>query len=104
LGDDAQVQRLLDQYPEDGMAIFLYGHALHTFRTAGDTDQSQALLAEAKKENPHVPAYLLGRKRLPRRLPDAMGFGDESEAVVCATGQMPAWRNTPGALDWLAAG
>jgi hypothetical protein len=40
-----------------------------------------------------VPAYLLCRKRLPRLLPDLVGFGDENEAIAYAA----------DALDWLAS-
>ncbi len=100
-GDDDAVKRLLDRYPEDWSAIWLYGRALHAFRTQGDTKAARKHLAEAMKENPHVPSYLLGRKPVPGRLPELMGIGDESEAVVCAAGQGLAWHDTPGAPRWL---
>lgn len=103
VGEDARVKKLLDLYPEDASAIWSYGRVLHALRTKGDTKQTRKLLAEAKRENRHVPAYLLGRKRLPSRLPEMIGFGDESEAVACAVEQMEAWHKTPGALAWLAA-
>ena len=70
--------------------------------TKGDTARSRRLLAEAKETNPHVPAYLLGRMRLPRELPEYIGLGDEPEAISCAAEQMEPWRKTPGAHDWLA--
>ena len=66
------------------------------------TRAAMTKLAEARRTNPRVPAYLLGRKRIPARLPDAIGFGDESEAVACAADQTDAWNATHGALDWLA--
>ena len=103
VGEDARVKKLLDLYPEDASAIWSYGRVLHALRTKGDTKQTRKLLAEVKRENRHVPAYLLGRKRLPSRLPEMIGFGDESEAVACAVEQMEAWHKTPGALAWLAA-
>jgi tetratricopeptide (TPR) repeat protein len=102
LGDDAHVEKLLRQFPEDAMALFAYGRALHAYRTQGNSKQARKLLATALNENPHVPTYLLGKKRLPRHLPDTIGFGDESEAIVCAAELLPGWRNTPGAQDWLA--
>jgi len=104
LDDATGLQQLLDAYPDDVAAVWAYGRALHAFRHEGDTPASRRLRAEARRWNPHVPAYLTGRKRLPRRLPDLIGMGDESEAVACAAEQMAAWRATPGALAWLASG
>jgi hypothetical protein len=49
-----------------------------------------------------VPAYLLGRKKLPQTLPDYHGFGDDNEAVCYASDGIENWRATPGALAWLA--
>lgn len=99
--DDAQVPGLLDLYPDDAAAMWQYGRALHQLRAEGDTPHARRLLDEAKASNPYVPAYLLGRKRLPSRLPEMIGLGDESEAIYCAAGQIDAWRDTPGALAWL---
>lgn len=102
-GEEAAVQTLLDQYEGDGAALWLYASALHAYRTQGDSAASRKLLLAAKEQNPHVPAYLLGQKRLPRELPDTIGFGDEREAVYCASELLPAWKKTTGALAWLAA-
>jgi len=101
IGDDSEVKKLLDSYPDDAAASWLYGRALHAVRTEGDTARAKTLRARAEQENPYVAAYLLGRKRLPRQLPDLIGFGDESEAIACAAEQMAAWRSSPGALAWL---
>ncbi|MBI4493314.1 MAG: hypothetical protein HY690_11055 [Chloroflexi bacterium] len=101
LGDDAQVKRLFDLYPDDAAAVWLYGRALSAFRAEGDSKRARKRLAEAKKGNPYVPDYLLGRKRLPGRLPATIGFGDEREAIACAAAQVAAWRKTLGALAWL---
>jgi len=101
LGDDAQVGQLLERYADDATAMWLYGRALHAFRSEGDTPRARQLRREAERGNPHVPAYLLGKRPLPRRRPDLIGFGDEREAMVCAADQMAAWRTTPGALAWL---
>ncbi len=64
---------------------------------------ARKLLAEAREENPHVPAYLAGRKALPKRLPDYVGFGDESEAIDYAAGAAALWASVPGALAWLVS-
>ena len=54
-----------------------------------------------RKQNPHVPAYLSGRKLLPARLPDYVGFGDASEAVGYAASAKALWESVPDALAWL---
>lgn len=100
-GDDDEAGRLLDLYPDDAAATWVYGRALRLFRVERDSSDARQALAEAARWNPHVPAYLLGKRRLPKQLPDLVGFGDEREAVACAAEQLEAWRKTPGALGWL---
>lgn len=101
--DAEGVSRLLAQFPDDVAAVWLYGRALHRFATEGDSRQARELIAEARRANPFVPDYLLGTKRLPRVLPETVGLGDEKEAIYCTVTLLLAWRNTPGALAWLAA-
>lgn len=103
LGRDEQLGQLLKKYKDDGSAAWAYTEALLAFRREGDCRKSRKRLAEAIEVNPHVPPYLAGKKKLPRQPPDYMGFGDDSEAVSYAAEGMTAWKNTPGALDWLAA-
>jgi hypothetical protein len=52
------------------------------FRRSDDTAASRKALRDAVGGNPHVPRYLLGEKKLPRHLPDYIGFGDEPEAIA----------------------
>ncbi len=103
IGSDDQAAELLDdpEYADDATATWPYSRALLTYRRTGPGQQAEALLPEARITNPHVPAYLLGRKRLPDELPDMVGFGDESEAIAYAADHLEAWRSTPGALEWL---
>jgi tetratricopeptide (TPR) repeat protein len=100
--DAGQLGKLFELYPDDAAADWLYGQALFAFRTEGDTRAARKLLAEAKRANPHVPGYLLGKKRLPKRMPELITWGGESEAIDCVAGQALAWLHTPGALEWLA--
>ena len=102
LGDDARLQALLDRYPDDATAVWRYMRALLLFRQTGDSPEARAQLKEAMTHNRHVPAYLLGRKRLPRQLPPYYGFGDENEAIYYAVEFIGGWQATPGALEWLA--
>jgi hypothetical protein len=98
-----ELDELFAAYEDDAAAAFAYTKALAAFRREGNSSESRALLAEARELNPHVPAYLSGRKRLPTRLPDYVGFGDASEAVDYAVGAKAQWEDVPGALAWLAA-
>jgi hypothetical protein len=100
--DAARLEELFARYEDDGTAEWLYAQALHAFRVEGDTPHARAMRGEALQQNPYVPDYLVGRKRLPRRLPEYIGFGDEREAIACAANQIEAWRQTAGALAWLA--
>ena len=102
-GDDVALAKLLDEYTGDAMAEWLYTRALVAFRREGAGKKANAALNKALKENVFVPNYLLGKKRLPRQLPDYIGFGDENEAVSYAAGAIAIWRETPGALEWLSS-
>jgi tetratricopeptide (TPR) repeat protein len=98
-----ELDELFAAYEDDDAAAFGYTQALAAFRRQGDSAQTRRLLAEARELNPHVPAYLSGRKRLPARLPDYVGFGDASEAVDYAASAKALWASLPGALVWLGA-
>jgi tetratricopeptide (TPR) repeat protein len=96
-----ELDELFAVYEEDAAAAFAYTKALATFRREGDSPEARQLLEEARELNRHVPSYLSGRKRLPKRLPDYVGFGDDSEAVDYAAGAAALWASVPGALAWL---
>ena len=98
-----ELDGLFAAYEDDAAAAFSYTKALAAFRLEGDVAGARDLLAEAREENPHVPAYLAGRKALPKRLPDYVGFGDESEAIDYAAGAAALWASVPGALAWLVS-
>jgi tetratricopeptide (TPR) repeat protein len=98
---DAEARELLDEYAEDWTAEWLYTRALLAFRERGVSEEAEKALQEALEENPHVPAYLTARKRIPAYLPDYISLGEENEAAAYASDYLPYWRRTPGALDWL---
>jgi tetratricopeptide (TPR) repeat protein len=102
LNRDDEAAKLLDQYPDDAAATWSWTAALLAFRQHGNSAGSRSKLAAALETNPHVPAFLLGKKKLPRALPGLVGFGDESEAIDYAAENQEVWQATPGALAWLA--
>jgi len=98
---DEEAEALFNEYLDDGMASRIYSRALLDFRKMGDSEISRKSLAAAVKKNKHIPAYLLGRKKMPRSLPEYYSPGAETEAVFYTKENLEAWKITPGALDWL---
>jgi len=101
LGDDPRLGKLLDDYGDEPSAQWLYLRALWTYRKEGDTARARRRVKEAIKCNKHVPAFLSGKRRLPRRIPEAFRPGHEDEAVCCAAELRSGWKATPGAVEWL---
>lgn len=102
-GEEDSIGDLLARYQDDASAVWTWSAALLAFRRTGDTAKSREALKAATEQNPNVPGYVLGEKKLPRHLPDYIGFGDEAEAIAYAAEHGDAWRGSRGALDWLAA-
>jgi tetratricopeptide (TPR) repeat protein len=100
-GEQEKAGKLLEAYSDDGSANWLYNRALWLFREQGESAEANGALGEALEQNGHVPAYLLGKKKVPKQLPDYIGWGDESEAFVYAADAEPIWRATEGARGWL---
>jgi len=96
-----ELEELLGQYDE-ATAHWLFTKALVAFIRLGDAPAARKLLREALEANPHVASYILGEKKLPRMLPDRVGFGDTSEAVTYAAEFGGGWHGILGAVDWLA--
>jgi tetratricopeptide (TPR) repeat protein len=96
----SETEKLLEAYG-DGSASWSYNHALFLFRQEGAGRKADSRLRQALADNPHVPDYLFGYKRLPHQLPPYMGFGDEDEAAYYVTDAQHLWLQEKGALDWL---
>jgi len=101
LGRDTELAELLHRYEEDGSAAWTYSAALLAFRTFGAGTTSNEALAIAIANNPHVPAFLLGQRKLPKRMPPYYSPGEDSEAFFYVDAFQTGWMHTPGALDWL---
>jgi tetratricopeptide (TPR) repeat protein len=95
------IASLMRRYKGDSAPQWRYTEALLEFRRVGDADTSRKRLAAAMRGNPHVPAYLLG-KTLPLSAPAYVTVGGEEEAQDFAREYLARWRDTPGALEWLA--
>jgi tetratricopeptide (TPR) repeat protein len=98
-----EARTLLKQYGDEWSAVWLYSRALLEFQRRGASAAAKKILQQAVEENPFVPAYLMGQKRVPNRQVDYYGWGDESEAIYYASEHLNHWRRIPGAVDWLRA-
>ena len=99
-GTAEEIKELLEMYPDDVAASWLYNRALFVFRQGSQRDADKRL-AKAISFNEHVSAFLLKQRRLPKQLPDYMGFGDETEAAHYVYESQHHWQKVPGALAWL---
>ncbi|WP_269931017.1 tetratricopeptide repeat protein [Aminobacter sp. HY435] len=99
--DHKAITDLRDAYPEEDMAMWAWPLALAAFRRSGDAAESRKALDDAMASNAHVPAYLLGRKKLPKRQPVYYGYGDQNEAVLYVVEFGDAWSVAARALQWL---
>ncbi len=102
-GRDDEAADLLDIYAGDAMAEWCYAHALLTYRQQDASDKADESLAIALERNTFVPAYLLGRRRIPKLMPEMISIGSKDEAIAYAVDYKAIWAQTPGALDWLRA-
>jgi tetratricopeptide (TPR) repeat protein len=103
-GDDAALKALLEQYQEDSSAYWLYTQTLVAYQDGGPDDaQATRLASDAWASNEHVPALLSGMKTAKPSQDGYITLGGEDEAASYVEECGAAWRNTPGAIDWLRA-
>lgn len=100
----AELSRLFRRYRDDVSAEMVYARALAAFLQEGASRRANRRRLAALEANPHVPAYLLGERRLPRQLPDFSGLGDENEAMWYVAQHDALWLQREAALAWLAEG
>ncbi|MCR8644672.1 SEC-C metal-binding domain-containing protein [Paenibacillus sp. N1-5-1-14] len=96
-----KAEQLLQQYKEDNCANMNFNRMLIYFERQGTTRQLTSLWKEANKQNPHVTAYLTGDKKLPRKTPEFIGYGDENEAIFYAQGHVHLWNLHTDLIKWL---
>ena len=101
-GEEAALKELLAAYEDEASAFWLYTRALLAFREGSAGEKRAAALAkQAWSSNEHVPAILAGTKPpvVSRHGYITMGGADEATNYIAEFG--PAWRATPGAVEWL---
>ena len=101
-GDIEALKQLLEQYEEDGSALWLYTRALVAFREHAAPDKNAEELAKrAWRRNKHVPAVLAGAKKPKPSTNGYVTMGGEDEAAHYYGEWGFDWLTTPGAVNWL---
>jgi tetratricopeptide (TPR) repeat protein len=95
-----KVEELFKQYDVDD-AHTAYSRILINYHKRGITKGLEKLLKAARGVNPHVLPYLLKEKRLPKKQPDYVGFGDESEAVSYVFDFGEFWWGEQELMEWV---
>jgi tetratricopeptide (TPR) repeat protein len=103
LGRLEGARRLFGKYEADCQynTVFAWGKVLERF-LSGDLPGAEAALPVARKQNPHMQAYIKGHRQLPRQMPESYAMGSKEEAVCYAEVLCAAWSEHPAALKWLA--
>lgn len=100
LGDYERLDAFLAEHGDEGTAAMLYTRTLAVFQREGEK-AAAPWLKQALASNRHVPAFLLGDRRMPERLPDYMQHGGEDEAILYVADALSTWGRNPEALVWL---
>ena len=102
LGRLPEAEKLLHTYEEDSSAAYSYSRLILEYKRSGISAKLPLLLRNALQSNPHVPAYLTGKRRIPKTLPDYIGMGDENEAIDYAAIHSQVWINLSELLQWMS--
>jgi tetratricopeptide (TPR) repeat protein len=97
-------RKLFEAYPDDleFNTAFAWGQVLERF-LAEDLAGAVTALAAARKQNPHMQAYVKGHRSVPRGIPEVYAPGSKEEAICFAEVLHAAWAKHPAALKWLEA-
>jgi hypothetical protein len=86
---------------EKHSAVFAWGRVLERF-LLGDAPGAIQALVGARRQNPHMQKYLIGKRKKPGPTPAAYAPGSREEAVCFADVMREAWSAHPEALQWLS--
>jgi tetratricopeptide (TPR) repeat protein len=97
-------RKLMQRFEDDCTfsVVFTWCRVLER-HLSGDLAGAKDSLVVARKQNPHMEAYLKGHRKPPKNLPSSYAEGSKEEAVIYADVLLLAWRKHPGALIALAA-
>lgn len=93
-------RRLFQVYGGEPIAMVLWACVLERYLSS-DLIGAVEVLQQARRQNPHVEPFLVGKAKLPKSRPDYYGIGDVSEAMTCMDAIGPAWKKHREAIQWL---
>lgn len=101
IGDDAAVMVHLRQHDDEASAFMCYTQALFAFKAGNGDDVGRQAAEEAWACNRHVPELLARKGGLRYEDTGYYTMGGEDEAAYYVEEYGFAWKQTPGAIDWL---
>lgn len=94
------IEALLKEYPDEYGANWTYNKVLYHIKK-NEIKEAEEEWFMAINTNRHVPRYLLGKTKLPKKLPDYMSIGYADEAQCYVAENLHLWEETEGALDFI---
>ena len=88
-----EAEELYLKYEDDITANWKFGKLLLDIKTNASFNEIEMQYKECVKYNPYVVPYLMGKKKLPRRMPPFYGIGDKNEAVFYVVLSADAWHS-----------
>ena len=101
MGDDTAVEAHLRQHEDEASAFICYTRALFAFKVSKGGSIGRQAAEEAWACNHHVPKFLARKGRLRYENTGYYTMGGEDEAAYYVEEYGLAWKQTPGAIDWL---
>ncbi len=96
-------EALLEMFPDEGGAAWLFNKALYTFATKGMSQASVSTLLKAHQSNENVLPILAGKVDLSTSQPSYYSPGDDNEAQHYVRENANAWMSVPNAIGFVAA-
>ncbi len=99
---DREARILIDAYPDDRAAAWARSNALLKLKGEGSNEKTDKRPDKTVVSNSFAPPFVLGMGRLPKRIFEAIGMGDESGAVEYVGDSLKREGETSGAPAWTA--
>ena len=96
-----EAEELYLEFEEEFSANWKFGKLLMDIKNNASFDEIEMQYNKCIENNPYVVDYLLGKKRLPIKIPYFYGMGDENEAIYYTLIAGNAWHDDKKAMNVL---
>lgn len=100
IGDYQKYLKYAEQFKDFQSAVSYFNNVLYAFKTEGESETANAILAKAVKANKQISKKLLASKP-PIGLPESFATSDHREAYLYAEYAYQIWKETDSARAWL---